>query len=301
MIVERATNKGKTPGAPASSSGSSKWSKAAGPVLAATPKAAPAAIHPIVKAPPELPLRPTRSIPPTQSVDPPAKKQKPAADLNPYGQKAGKGKGSKSRPGSVDNWNQGWRDDRRNRGHQQPPDPPPYSGKGRQGSRDAPREFRPRANECKDVRETDRLHREREERECAETENSEAYKWWATAWQPRARSVRPGAGHEGDQSYRSYADNRSYERHEHSRVDNRSGSAWTPSVPPAGRRAGRDRTRSPNDRRVFFPGRECNRGNQDGWVSRRVEPAPRNEQWDWDEDQWARFNERSRRHEWSGR
>ena len=149
-----------------------------------------------------------------------------------------------------------------------------------------------------------RLHREREqaaanrdrERERAEAEHSEAYdEWWAMAWQPRAPSARLGAGYEGDQSYDSHADNRGHKQREHSRADNRSSSAWTPSVPPAGRRQGRDRTRSPKDRRAFSPGRGRNRGNPYDRGLRHIEPAPRNEQCDWDEDHWARSNERFRR------
>ena len=49
-IVERVAV-GKAPSVPASSSGFSKWGKVAGTVPAATPKAAPAVIRTIVKAP----------------------------------------------------------------------------------------------------------------------------------------------------------------------------------------------------------------------------------------------------------
>ena len=297
-IVERATL-GKATSVPASLSGSSKWGKAAGTVPAATPKAAPAVIRTIVKAPPERPPRQTRLTPPNE---PPAKRQKPAAEQIPYSQKAGKGKGSKSRPGSFDDKYQGWHRDPRNRGHQQSPDPPPYRGKGRQEPQNDTREYLMGANAVRDVRETDRLNRGREERERVEAEQSEAYnEWWSTAWQPSVPSVRPNVGYEESQSYFSRADSRDYERYEHPRADNRSSSAWTPSVPPAGSRLGRNRTRSPYVRRAFSPGRRLNHENQDDWEPRRAEPAPRNPQWDWDEDQRARANERSRRHKWSGR
>ena len=218
--IDEHANKGKVLSAPASSSGSSKWGKAVAQV-ATTPKAAPAVVRTIVKAPQGRPPQPNRPTPP---IDSPAKRQKPAVALIPYDQKAGRGKGSKSRPGSIDDGNQGWHDDGRYRGHQLPHGPPPYSGKGRKGSRDALREYQPRASEFKDVRETDRLNREHKqaaanrerERERTEATNSDAYnQWFAMAWQPVAPSAR--ASYEEGQSYFSHADNRSYEQRDHSR------------------------------------------------------------------------------------
>ena len=152
-IVERVTL-GKAPSVPASSSGSSKWGKAVGTVPAATPKAAPAVIRTIVKALPERSPIQTRLIP---LNEPPAKRQKPAAEQIPYGQKAGKGKGSKSRPGSFDNKYQGWHHEPRNRGHQHSLDPLPYRGKGRQEPQHDTWKYLVRANAVRDVRETDRL------------------------------------------------------------------------------------------------------------------------------------------------
>ena len=139
------------------------------PVREATPKAAPAVIRKIARALPEWLLMPNRPTPP---VDPPAKRHKPAAEQIPYGQKAGKGKGSKGRPGGFNDENPGWYHEPRNRGFQHLPEPPPYIDSERREPRNGTREYLVRNNAVRDVMETVRIRRKREEEELNEAYNA---------------------------------------------------------------------------------------------------------------------------------
>ena len=259
----------KAPGDSASHSGSSKWNEADGNIQGATPKAAPAVIHKIAKAPPERPPVLNRPTPP---VDPPAKRHKPAAEQIPYGQRTGKGKGSKGRQGGFNDEYHGWHHEPRNHGFQHLLEPPPYIDPKRSAPRRGAREYPFRHNAVRDFRGTDRIRREREEEEPKEAYNA----WHAAAWQGRSPFPR--------------ADNRGYGRDDRPRADNRSRSTWTPSLPPPSNRMGGNRTRSPYGPRSTNPDRRRN----DSW-------EPSQPQWDRDEDDWSRHNEFSRRHEWSGR
>ena len=227
----------KAPGVSASYSGSSKWNKATDHVPEATPKAAPAVIRKIAKAPPERPPVPNRPIPPS---DPPAKRHKPAAEQIPTGQKTGKGKGSKGRPGGFNNEYPGWCHGPKNHGFQHSPEPPPYSDPEGREPQNGTREYPVRHNAVRDVREIDRIRSEREEGKPKEAYNA----WHAAAWQSRSPFPR--------------ADNRGYERYDRPRADNRSRSRWTPSLPPPNNRMGRNRTRSPYGPRANNPDRRRN-------------------------------------------
>ena len=247
------------PSGSASYAGSSKWNKAAGNVREATPKAAPAVVHKIAKAHPERPPMPRRPTPP---IDPPAKRPKAAAEQVPYGQRTGKGQGAKGRQGNFNDEYPGWYCELENQGFQHLPEPPPYV-EPRHGAREYP----VRHNAIRDVRETDRIRREREARG-----PNEAYDaWHETAWQGRSPFPR--------------VDNRGYERDDHPRAEDRTRGTWTPSPPPPMNRVGRNRTRSPYGHRANNQVRRRN----DGW-------EPSQDQYDWDENDWARRNEHSRRH-----
>ena len=147
--------------------------------------------------------------------------------------------------------------------------------------------------------------------------NSDAYsQWHETAWQPRAAGAR--INYEEDQSYFSHAENRDYgERDALVRKTAVAVYGVHPFLPLVGGRARQgvrhDRTRSPIARREYFPGRDqYNRTG--GWEyrvvghreshshreARRTDPAPREEQWDWNEDEWEHSNEHYRDDYWPG-
>ena len=108
------------PGGSSSRSDPPKGAKVEGDVRKAVPKAAPAVIRKIAKAPPEPPRR---STPP---IDPPAKKPKGAAERAPSGLRVGKGTGKRGEKGKFNDGHPEWYGAPEIRGFGHLPEPPPY-------------------------------------------------------------------------------------------------------------------------------------------------------------------------------
>ena len=158
-------------GAPSSSSSRpdfKKGSRVEGDVRKGMPRAAPAVVRKISKAPPEQP--PRREIPPmlrraTPPIDPPAKwakgASKGAAERATSGSRTGKWKGKRGEKGKFNDGPSAWDRLPEHQGFGHLPAPPPYNGPARNGPPDGARQIPIRRNQCRDVGEVDRQRRER--------------------------------------------------------------------------------------------------------------------------------------------
>ena len=235
------------------------------------PRAAPAVVRKISKAPPGQP--PRRTTPP---VDPPAKcakgASKGAADWAASGSRSGKGKGKWGGKGKFKNGPPEWYRPPGQQGFGHLPAPPPFNGPAQNGPPDGARRLPPpdgarrlpiQKNQYRDVREVDRQRRER----AYEPPNNAYREWHDAVWV--GQHLAPPA-----------------DDHDYGRNDRRAGtrsrsSGWHPSLHPPSHMDGRRRTRSPARR---FPNNRDLRpyySDDTDW-----------EKFDWDESEWDRQNQR---------
>ena len=241
-----------------------KGTKVEGDASKGVPRAAPAVVRRISKAPPGEP--PGRPTPP---IDPPAKwakgASKGAAEWVPSGlRKDWKGKSKRGEKGRFDDGPPVWNRPPENQGFGYLPAPPPYTGPARNEPPDSARQAPIRRNPYRDVREVDRHRRER----ANEPPNPAYLEWHDAAWK--------------GQSPFPHADDRGYGRNDDHHAGARGpSSGWTPSIRTPPYRVGRNRTRSP----YGHPPNNRDRRRDDDW-------EPSRDQRDCDENDWARHNER---------